>query len=142
MSNTTSWAFPNLISVTRNSVGLMEDKSSVINRVKLLLMTEPTELYDVPNFGVGLKKYMFQYNQSDNILPIIKDKLVEQLKLWEPYVDADATEVTKGLLYSGGAYSTDDGANTLAFTVMLKTIYGDTVEINIDDYDIKAVSDD
>lgn len=129
--NTSSIGFPNMFDVARNSVSHYGDNASVASRVKLLLLTEPTELYGEPTYGVGLKKYMFQYN-TDNIITLIREKLVEQLQKWEPYVVAEKTEVQRGLLYSGTSGVTAVDPNHLQLTVIVYTTYGETLHIEAD----------
>ena len=128
---TNSWAFPNLFDVARNRVAMLSDNASVVNRTRLLMLTEPTELYNAPTFGVGLKRYLFQYN-NENTKALIKDRIVDQLRLFEPCVDAQATEFTDGLLYTGSG-NTNQNFNKLEMTVGLKTIFGDTVAVNMTD---------
>ena len=128
--NTCSWSFPNMIDVSRNKIAVARDNVSIVNRVRLLIMTEPTELYMNPNYGVGLKRYMYQYN-SDNIVSIIKDRIIDQLRLWEPCVDPDKTIVEKGLKYSNPNDINMD-PNHLELTVTVYTIYGDTLTISVD----------
>ena len=129
--NTSSIGFPNLFDVSRNRVATMTDNASVANRVKLLLMTEPTELYMNPTYGVGLKRFMFQYN-NDNVLAQIKDRLIEQLRLWEPCVDAEKTSVVRGLAYSGdGQVRSATENNRLDITVTVYTIYGTQLDITV-----------
>lgn len=131
--NTTSIGFPNLFDVSRNRVATMIDNASVANRVRLLMLTEPTELYLNPQFGVGLKRFLFQYN-NENVIAQIKDRLIDQLRLWEPCVDADRTTVVPGLVYSGEithqATAAAD-ANRLNLTVTVYTVYGDKLDINM-----------
>ena len=62
---TNSLAWPSMFDVARNKVSVIEDNQSVVNRSKLLILTDPTELYMNPNFGVGLKKYLWQYNTAN-----------------------------------------------------------------------------
>lgn len=130
MANTTSLSWPNMFDVSRNRSSIAEDSTSIVNRVKLLLMTEPTELYMNPTFGVGLKRYLYQYN-NDNTVAIIKDRIIEQLRLWEPCVDADKTEVVRGLMYTG-TNSVEQDINHLKLTVILRTKFGDTLEVNVE----------
>lgn len=138
MSKTNSIAWPNLIDVSRNRVSIVEDNVSIVNRSKLLILTEPTELYNNPDFGVGLKRHLFQYN-NENQKAIIRDRIVEQLRLHEPCVDPDKTTFADGLLYTGSQDSASlaQDANRLKMTVGLSTIYGDNVNIqlnsNVDD---------
>jgi len=133
----TSWAWPNIFDVARSKVTLYNGNKSITNRVKLLMLTDPTELYMTPNFGVGLKRFMFQYN-GDNNIAMIKDALVEQLRLWEPSVVPEDTVVSSGLNYSqanDGSISASN-PNTLNLTVTLKTKYGQSLSFNVTDNDL------
>lgn len=137
--NTSSLGFPKMFDVARNKINTYVDRPSIASRVRLMLLTDPTELYMNPSYGVGLKKYMFQYNQ-DNIVAQIRDKLVEQLKLWEPSVVADKTDVVRGLLYSGRdsiASVADD--NQLKLTITVYSIYGETINIQVSGTDTVSV---
>lgn len=129
--NTTSIGYPNLFDVSRNRVATMQDNASVANRVKLLLMTDPTELYMNPQYGVGLKRFLFQYN-NDNVVAQIKDRLIDQLRLWEPCVDADKTSVVRGLVYSGESpYEAASDANHLKLTITIYTVFGTELNISV-----------
>lgn len=133
----TSWAWPNMFDVARNKVGLYSDDRSIINRVKLLMLTDPAELYMYPNYGVGLKKFMFMY-ANENTIALIRDKLIEQLRLWEPSVVPEETQVARGLQYSQptntpGAVIEPDKLN---LTVTLRTRYGRQLDFNITDEDV------
>ena len=138
MANTSSISFPNMFDVTGNCVSVVEDSQSIVNRTRLLMLTEPTELYMNPDFGVGLKKYLFQYNNK-SIPAIIKDRIIEQLKLHEPCVDASETQIADGLLFTEGHDSNNMNPaefNKLKLTVSLSTVYGDTPSIDLDRADI------
>lgn len=130
--HTNSLAFPNMFSVSRNVVNVLEDDASIVNRCRLLLLSDPTALYNSPTFGAGLKRFLFQYN-SDNTKVIIKDRIKKQLDEFEPCVLADETQFSDGLLYSGSS-NIDNYADTnkLTMTVGLKTSYGNVVSINTD----------
>lgn len=130
--HTNSLAFPNMFSVSRNVVNVLEDDASIVNRCRLLLLSDPTALYNSPTFGAGLKRFLFQYN-SDNTKVIIKDRIKKQLDEFEPCVLADETQFSDGLLYSG-SNNIDNYADTnkLTMTVGLKTSYGNVVSINTD----------
>lgn len=133
---TNSLSFPNMIDPVRGRVATKTDNASVVNRTRLLMLTEPTELYNEPTFGVGLKRYLFQYN-NENVKAMIKDKIVEQLGLFEPCCDAQATEFSDGLLFTGDTDTQD--FNVLKMSVGLKTIYGDVETINLSD--LQAIID-
>ena len=117
----TSFAFPNMFDVSRNTVNVYTDTKAITTRVKLLMLTDPTELHMVPNFGLGLKKYLFTYN-NDNTIALIRDKLIEQLRLWEPAVIPEETKVERGLAYTGSATEESEvDINHLKLTVTLTT---------------------
>lgn len=133
MAQTNSIAFPDMIDAARNRVAVIEDDESIVNRTRLLFLTEPTELYHNPDFGVGLRRYIFQYN-TENVKALIKDKMKNQLLLHEPEVDSEATQFVDGLLFTGGDVpESPQDYNRLKMTVGLTTIYGDKLTIDLND---------
>lgn len=132
MANTTSWAFPKIFDVTTNKVNIYEDEKSVTNRCRLLMLTEPTELYMEPTFGVGLKRYLWQYNTT-NTRPMIEDRIRNQLRINEPCVDADAVEFSSGLLDDIGQGFDSQNYNKLDMSVGLKTTFGGEVTVPLSD---------
>lgn len=127
---TSSLNWPNIFDVSRNKCAVAEDNSAIVNRVKLMILTEPTELYMNPTYGVGLKQHLFKYN-TENEKALIRDRIVEQLKLWEPRVDADKTEFSDGLLYTGDVNTIGRNDNTLNITITLRTTYGDSLNVDL-----------
>lgn len=134
MSHTNSIAFPNMFDVARGSVQIVEDNPSIVNRTRLLILTEPTELYNSPNFGVGLKRHLWKYN-TPNEQAIIKDRVVDQLRLHEPCVTAEETSFADGLLFSGSGSTapTAENYNQLKMTIGLQTTFGSKVTIDATD---------
>lgn len=130
MSQTNSIAFPNMFDVSTNKVSVLEDNASVVNRVRLLFLTEPTELYNELNFGLGLKRYLFQYN-TENVKAHIQDKMKEQLLAYEPSVDSEKTVFADGLLFTGSQETLAEKMQSLNMTVGLQTIFGDEVEVTL-----------
>lgn len=130
---TNSLAFPVMFNTVNNGVAVLEGNNSIVNRTRLLFLTEPTELYNSPTFGVGLKRYLFQYN-NENTKAMMKDRMIDQLRLFEPCCDAAATEFADGLLFSGSNDTiTSQPFNRLEMTVALKTVYGDTAKVDLTD---------
>ena len=132
-TTTNSIAFPNMFDLARNRVAVKTGDTSIVNRTRLLILTEPTELYNEPTFGVGLKRYLWQYN-TPNVKALIQDRIKAQLSEHEPCVEAENTVFSDGLLYTGT--STDpseiNSGNELSMTVGLKTIYEDDLTVTID----------
>lgn len=132
MAHTNSIAFPNMLDPARNKVSTLEDNASIVNRTKLLILTNPTELYNSPTFGVGLKRYLWQYN-TDNVKAMIQDRIKLQLAEHEPCVDAESTQFSDGLLFTGNNDSTAASFNQLNMTVAVQTVYKDTLSIDLSD---------
>lgn len=128
MAETTSLAFPNMFNITTNQVSVIENTSSVANRTRLLILTEPTELYNNPNFGVGLKRYLWKYN-NEATRGLVKDRITEQLRLHEPCVYPERTQYSDGLLFTGDPTQTTPDPNTMALTVALQTIFEEEARV-------------
>ena len=136
MAETTSLAFPNMFSIATNQVSVIENTTSVANRTRLLILSEPTELYNNPDFGVGLKRHLWKYNNEAE-KGLVKDRITEQLRLHEPCVYPEETQFFDGLLFTGGNTDTASNLNTLALTVALKTTFKEEarVELNSENKD-------
>ncbi len=131
MAMTNSIAFPNMFDVARNKVAILEDEASVVNRTKLLFLTEPTELYNNLNQGVGLRQHLWKYN-NDNVVAMIKDKMIEQLRLHEPCVLPDQTQFSDSLISEEPEpVEHFNDANRLKMTVGLQTTFGNIAEVSI-----------
>lgn len=121
-----------MLDVVRNTASVATDSASIVNRVRLLMLTEPTELYMSPEYGLGLKRYMFQYN-NENTIAMIRDRLVEQLRMWEPAVIPEKTVVQPGLLFTEQDVpkSVIQEANHLKLTVILYTKFDEQVSFDV-----------
>ena len=131
MAETTSLAFPNMFNIATNQVSVIEDTNSVSNRTRLLILTEPTELYNNPDFGVGLKRHLWKYNNEAE-KGLVKDRITEQLRLHEPSVYPDKTQFSDGLLFSESQIqNTALDGNTLSMTVALQTVFKDQANVTL-----------
>ena len=120
-----------MIDVARNVISTVNGNRSVVNRSRLLMLTEPTELYNEPTFGVGLKRYLWQYN-TQNVRAMMQNRIKDQLRLHEPCVDADNTSFADGLLATGSEETLRDKLQTLKMTIGLQTIFNDKLDLTID----------
>ncbi|MCD8211648.1 MAG: hypothetical protein LUC17_01300 [Oscillospiraceae bacterium] len=133
MAYTSSLSWPSMFNISQNQVSVLEDNNAIVNRDRLLILTEPTELYHQPNFGVGLKRHLWKYN-TENEKAMINKRIIDQLRLHEPYVIADDTEYKDGLLFTGeeSPLSYIYEASQLNMTVAMKTTYQDTVDLQLE----------
>lgn len=133
MAYTNSWAWPNIFNVSQNQVNVVEDNKSIVSRTRLLILSEPTSLFNSPDFGVGLKRHLWQYN-TENQKAIIKDRIVAQLKLNEPSVLPEKTQYANGLLFTGSpSDDINQDYNQLKMTVAVVTNYNETLEVTVED---------
>lgn len=123
-----------MFDVAHNQVSVIKDTASVSNRTRLLILTEPTELYNNLDFGVGLKRYIWTYN-SKNQKAIIQDRIAAQIKKYEPCVDPESIVFSDGLLATGSedSISMTHDYNRLKMTVSLSTIFGDKTTVDLND---------
>lgn len=128
---TNSLSFPNMFDGARCRVGVLEGDQSIVNRTRLLILTDPESLYNEPDFGVGVKKYLWQYN-SENTRARLRDNIREQLKMYEPCVDAEDTQFSDSLITENVSENAGN-FNRLTMTVGLRTVFGNSVEVNLDD---------
>ena len=129
MANTTSLAWPNMFDVARNRVSVLEDNTTITNRVKLLLLTSPGELYNNPEQGVGLSKFLWQYH-TVNTVAQIRDNIVAQLAKYEPFVQSEKTSVSDN---SDDTLSMQDALGRLKLTVGVVTTFEEPLEVTIDE---------
>lgn len=134
---TTSISFPNMFDVARNTVSVLKGNESIVNRCKLLILTEENEMYNSPEFGVGLKRHLWKYN-NENEKAIIRDRITEKLRIYEPCCIPDKTTYADSLLYTEDE-SNDLDADKLKMSVIIYTIYGDN--LNVDFSDLQAIID-
>lgn len=131
MAQTTSLAFPNMFNITNNQVSVIENTASVANRTRLMILTEPTELYNSPDFGVGLKRHLWHYNNEAE-RGLVKDRITQQLRLHEPCVYPEQTKYVDGLLFSQS--QSDNAAlngNALELTVIMQTIFKEDAQVTL-----------
>ena len=127
-----------MFDVAKNTVAVKEDNASIVNRVRLLMLSDPTELYNDPTFGVGLKKYLWQYN-TENTKAIMRDNIVNSLRAREPSVYADSTVFSDGLLVTGSGSDGDSLSemNQIKMTIGLRTIYADEISVALNSNDVQ-----
>lgn len=130
MANTTSLAFPKMFDISQNKVSVLTDSISIVNRTRLLMLTDPTALYNEPEQGVGLRRYIGRYN-TENVKAEIKDRIIEQLREYEPCVVPDKTDWADGLIFTGQPNDVQLKPHKLEMTVALKTIYDSTTSVDI-----------
>jgi phage baseplate assembly protein W len=69
-----------------------EGETNIREAIQIVLQTEPKERINLPAFGVGLQRYLFEPNtvatQSQ-----IKERITSALQLWEPRISVTQVDV-------------------------------------------------
>ena len=76
--------------LTRNEIDGFNMNKSVLSttkqNLKMLLLTSPGERCMLPEYGVGIKRYLFQ-NMTSGTLVSIKTKIIQQVRQHLPYIE-------------------------------------------------------
>ena len=73
--------------------GLIKDLQTLAQQnLKMLLLTEPGERIMIPQYGVGLKKHLFE-NKNISLEGSIKSSITVQARKYLPYINIKDIEV-------------------------------------------------
>ncbi len=72
-----------------------EGTDKVRQAIAVILETEPGERIMRPDFGAGLRAYLFEPN-TPSTRALIRRDVIGALESWEPRIDVDDVEVTRG----------------------------------------------
>lgn len=69
--------------------------SLVKQNMKMVLLTSPGERVMIPEYGVGLKRFLFLQN-TETTLDNMRERIAEQIQTYLPYVVIQDLRVTSG----------------------------------------------
>ena len=64
-------------------------KQVAAQNLKMVVMTNPGERIMIPEFGVGIKTYLFE-NASSTVFESIEEKIRQQVRIYLPYMTIEA----------------------------------------------------
>ncbi len=73
-------------------LGWSAGAQNIRESIRIILLTEPGERVMLPDFGTGLKKFLFQPN-TVTTHRLIEEEVLQALDQWEPRIEVDAVEV-------------------------------------------------
>ena len=82
-------SFPLTINPSDGTFALLQDLKSVIfQNFKMIILTSPGEKMMDPNFGVGLKNFLFEQD-TRSTHNLIKSKIINQVKEYMPFLEIE-----------------------------------------------------
>lgn len=63
-----------------------EIEKMIKQNLKMILLTHPGERIMVPDFGVGLPKYIFELETDEDVYEELMDKIREQISIYLPVI--------------------------------------------------------
>lgn len=69
-----------------------EGETNIREAIQIILKTEERERLNLPAFGAGLRKYLFEPNTVATRFQI-QDRITKALELWEPRISITSVEV-------------------------------------------------
>lgn len=86
-------AIPLTSDLTDGSYSLIKDfKKNIKQNLKTLLLSSPGERVMIPDFGVGLRAYLFEPNtRSDKNL--ISSRISSQINLYMPFIELQSVNI-------------------------------------------------
>ena len=69
--------------------------------LKMLILTAPGERIMIPDFGVGLRNYLFE-NATEEVLYDLKNRIIEQAKEFLPYITINSVNFQQEAIDTNG----------------------------------------
>jgi phage baseplate assembly protein W len=87
------WAFP--VKPVNGALTFARYEADIEQAIQIILLTAPGERPMLPEFGAGLRNFVFEPN-SDKTRARIADAVRKSLVDWEPRITTERVEVTRG----------------------------------------------
>jgi phage baseplate assembly protein W len=84
-------AFPPALGV-ENRVAWSAGPDNVRESIRVILATEPGERLFLPEFGAGLRRFLFEPNTVAT-RRLIQDRIAESIRRWEPRIKLESVNV-------------------------------------------------
>ncbi len=66
---------------------------NISESIRIILLTEPGERLMLPDFGAGLKQYLFEPN-TVTTHRLMQEKIVNALGIWEPRIKVEEVDIS------------------------------------------------
>lgn len=86
-----SMAFPPHVG-TDGRIAWSEGETNIREAIRIILKTQERERINLPSFGAGLQRFLFEPNTVATQFQI-KDRITKALQLWEPRISVASVNV-------------------------------------------------
>lgn len=86
-----SMAFPPRVGAD-GRIAWSQGDTNIRESIQIILKTQEQERINLPTFGAGLQRYLFEPNTVATQFQI-KDRITKALQLWEPRISIDSVNV-------------------------------------------------
>ena len=76
-------------------------RDMVQQNLKMLILTAPGERIMIPDFGVGLRNYLFE-NATEEVLYDLKNRIIEQAREFLPYIRINSVNFQQEAIDTNG----------------------------------------
>lgn len=104
----------------RTQKGMNQIKSDLL----VLLLTEPGERVMLPEFGTGLRRFIFEQNDS-TLVEKIKETISSAINTWEPRIAVTAIEVTNSRSDLKGSMDPSDPGEDIDNILLIRILFTD-----------------
>ena len=85
---------PLVVDPTDSAYKLLDNVEDVVRQnLKMLVLTSPGERIQVPSFGVGIRRYLFE-NMNSSTRTRIEQKIQEQVRAFMSYLTIDNIDIS------------------------------------------------
>jgi hypothetical protein len=109
-------ALPLYIDPVDGAYGLHKDLIDVTKQnLKMIIFTSPGERVMDPNFGVGIRRYLFAQN-TPGTLEVIKNRIRNQVATYLPYIVIRDLQVISPTIFGGAPGDVDSTRINISLT--------------------------
>ena len=121
--------FPLSLGIEKDFKDFDNNNQFVDFQLKNVLFTNPGERISIPNFGVGIKRYLFEMN-GDSTAALIRSRIIQQVNTYIPGITLDNVNVS----------NVDENSISIQIKYRLNTSFFEDADeqILISDFDIST----
>ena len=113
---------------------LVTMRQTISQNLKCLMLTAPGERIMDPEFGVGLKKYLFK-NYGPEVVKNIKVNIRQQVSKYMPFVSIQDAQVTFGDISTQNPDSTNANKMHVSIKYVVQSVgISDVLNLSLDEY--------